>query len=333
MYVGKNITEKHDRLDPLDIAKIVEIIRDPPVDLRDRIVQLRAIRSFDINSYRKEKVRLPYVVCACFHPVIRGSENFVFTDSFFLDIDNISGSGRSLNDIREQLVSDPQVQLIYKSPGEDGLKVLFKLDCKCRDKALYSSFYRLFAMDFSKRHGLVGLVDVRTSDVTRACFLSFDKDAIYRDDSQPVSMESYIPGFDYNMIEESLKNEDPSFRKMNEKQQGPSEDVIRKIRAKLNPGNYREQKNKKEFFVPPEVDDKVSKIIDFLPGYNMELKETHPIQYGRKLHVTVPGTTLWAEVNLFYGKKGFSIVPTTKSGSDRELALLVKDALRLILIK
>jgi hypothetical protein len=39
----------------------------------------------------------------------------------------------------------------------------------------------------------------------------------------------------------------------------------------------------------------------------------------------------WCELNLFYGKRGFSIVKTTKSGSHAELADLAANVLRELL--
>ncbi|HKK87425.1 MAG TPA: hypothetical protein VJ917_01160, partial [Saprospiraceae bacterium] len=64
--------------------------------------------------------------------------------------------------------------------------------------------------------------------------------------------------------------------------------------------------------------------------FDIQLIETHPIQYGRKIKVGIPNA--WAEVNVFYGKKGYSIVATTKRNSDHELAQMTREVLSELLL-
>lgn len=66
-----------------------------------------------------------------------------------------------------------------------------------------------------------------------------------------------------------------------------------------------------------------------LEAYNISLHSSTPIQYGRQLRL-VAGD-IWAEINIFHGKKGFSVVKTTKSGSNPELASLAKEVIEDIL--
>ena len=55
-----------------------------------------------------------------------------------------------------------------------------------------------------------------------------------------------------------------------------------------------------------------------LDGFDLALVEENPINYGRQLRIGAGH--LWAELNLFYGKRGFRVVKTTKSGSHADLA-------------
>lgn len=71
-------------------------------------------------------------------------------------------------------------------------------------------------------------------------------------------------------------------------------------------------------YVPPELTARIEEITGVLAGYGINLVESTPIQYGKQLKVAIG--PLWAEVNVFFGKKGFSVVKTLKTGSNGELA-------------
>ena len=49
------------------------------------------------------------------------------------------------------------------------------------------------------------------------------------------------------------------------------------------------------------------------------------INYGKKMVFVI--NNIWAEINIFYGKKGFSVVKTPKHGSNSELADIVQKIL------
>ena len=85
-----------------------------------------------------------------------------------------------------------RVVLSFLSPSEDGLKVFFKLKERCYDSGLYSLFYKAFLLEFSKQYVLHQVIDTRTSDVTRACFVSVDPDAYYNPDAVQVDIRAFI---------------------------------------------------------------------------------------------------------------------------------------------
>jgi hypothetical protein len=51
--------------------------------------------------------------------------------------------------------------------------------------------------------------------------------------------------------------------------------------------------------------------------------EVIPIQYGKKIKFGVKH--FWAEINVFHGKRGFSVVKTPKNGSNEELTQIAFD--------
>jgi len=76
----------------------------------------------------------------------------------------------------------------------------------------------------------------------------------------------------------------------------------------------------KQYYLPPEIDEKLPLIEQWLHDAAIEIIHTEPINYGKKLRIGAG--TLWAELNVFYGKNGFTVVKTPKSGSHPELAEL-----------
>lgn len=127
-----------------------------------------------------------------FNPPYRRTENFAYTEYFILDFDHLCEKGKDLRVVREKIQSDNRVVMCFLSPGEDGFKVLFRLKERCYDAGLYSIFYRLFLKDFSSLYGLEQVVNERTSDVCRACFISIDKEAFYNPCAECVNMDSYL---------------------------------------------------------------------------------------------------------------------------------------------
>lgn len=332
LQFGRAITQSGDTLQKINLSRLYLGISKPKQAFRDLIEQLRLVRSIDEKEYKKLKKQLPYFVCGIFHPPIRRKEHFAQAQYFILDIDHLETANLSIDVLKENLKQLPQVTLLFKSPSGDGLKVLFQLTETCSDQALFSAFYKLFAQQFAEKNGLTQVLDYRTSDVTRACFLSYDPDAYFNSDSQPIDMRQYIPELNFERIEKDLKAVETLVKKTQLSQQkAPSNElateVLQKIKSKLNP-NYR-KRQPKQHFVPPQVDEAIENMGANLADFNLQIIETHPISYGRKVKLASDG--LWAEVNIFYGKKGYKVIPTTKTGSHRQLAELAVQAIHQIL--
>ena len=97
---------------------------------------------------------------------MRRTENFAYTTYFVVDIDHVSEKGISMENMRRKIEADERVLISFLSPGEDGLKVMFKLKERCYDAGIFSLFYKKFLYDFSRQHHLDQLTG--TSDATRA---------------------------------------------------------------------------------------------------------------------------------------------------------------------
>lgn len=332
LQYGLQITKAGDPLQKINLQRLFLGISKPKQGFRDLIEQLRMVRSMDEKQYKELKKQLPYFVCGIFQPPIRRKEHFALTHYFILDIDHLERANLSVETTMENLQQTPNVALLFKSPSGDGLKVLFRLTEPCSDQSLFSAFYKLFASRFAEKNGLQEVIDYRTSDVTRACFLSFDANAYFNPNSEPIDMALFIPDLDFAAAEKDLKAANTLVKKAQVAQnqqdrQQMDDEVLQKIKAKLHP-KYNKPK-KKNYFVPPQIDKALAEISDQLQTFDLQLIETQPISYGRKMKIANAG--IWAELNIFYGKKGFKVVKTTKTGSNATLADLATQVIDQIL--
>lgn len=331
LFYGTRITVAGDRLLPLEPARLFASIREPKESFADQIRQLRALRTLDPNRYRETKKHLPYFVCSAFHPPVRKKEHFASVSYLVIDLDHLDDHAVDGVALREKLREDPRVLGYFASPGGDGLKVMYRLKEPCLDSARFSVFYKMFAAAFAREHQVAGCLDAQTHDVTRACFLSWDPDAWFHPDAIGLDMDELLPEKMDIPDKGHLKEVEKDWEavKRPEERTGPDNDVLRKIREKLQPNMRRS--SKPEYFVPEEVDKALEIVGARLPEFGLILKATEAIQYGRKLRVEAPGTLLWAEINLFYGRKGYSLFLTTKSGSNQDLGKLAVEALAQII--
>lgn len=321
LSVGSNIISSADALNKVKVDYLYHSLRNPKPEIVSRMNKLRIIRNLDTKQYSMQKRQLPYVVCGMFNPPYRRTENFAYTEYFILDIDHIYDKGLDIAAIKERLKADPRVMLCFLSPSEDGLKVLFHLKERCYDAGLYSLFYKAFLKDFSMHYGLEQAIDERTCDVCRACFISIDADAYYNPDAETVDMNFYLPKDDVSMLfdlKASLAKEakeQASSAEKEERSMDPDADVMQRVKALLNPKAAAKQKPAP--YVPQRLDDIMDELKHYVEETGVQLYEVQDIQYGKKLRFRM-GQKL-AEVNLFYGKRGFSVVQTPRGGTSAEL--------------
>lgn len=324
---GANIVGNADTLHKVTIKYVYDSLRHPRPDIVSSIRQLRIVKEIDNKQYAMLKRRLPYLVCAMFNPPYRKTENFAYTEYFIIDIDHLSDKSLSPKGVRERIEKDSRVVLSFLSPGEDGLKVLFKLKERCYDSGLYSLFYKAFLVKFSSQYGLEQVVDTKTSDVTRACFFSVDPEAYYNPNADVIDINSYINADSSYSLFEQKRQQDILLKQQNsvakEEKVGfsdPDEEALNKIKQLLNPKVRLERKS---VFVPEELNKVMLRLKPYVEQMGIVLSDTINIQYGKKLRFEIGMKK--AEINLFYGKKGFSVVQSPRSGTNPEMNKLMAD--------
>lgn len=326
LLIGKNITMSGDPLVEICVEKIYKAITNPEGEVAILQQRLRHIKMIDINQYRKMKMGLPYMVCAQFHPKVRRKENFLFTQRFLIDIDHLGEFDLDINTVKQELIKDERVELLFTSPSGDGLKVLMILREKITDSAYYALFYKTFCQRFSVQYKLGAAVDSKTNDVSRCCFVSFDPNAFYNSDAEKVNAYDYLSpeGFaDFDRLSREVKMHEREEKEaaresgiMIEKNKlALTDEVLRKIKEKV--GQKIKAPKEKFYEQPEELEAIMKEIAEQLAGINVTLEKSNTISYGRQ--VKVNAGKYWAEFNIFYGKKGVSIVRSTKTGSNRQL--------------
>jgi hypothetical protein len=320
--LGKNVTQAGDQLLDITLAKFHKALLNPDGEVATLQRRLQAIRALDPGQYRKLKTTLPYVVCADFHPKVRRKENFLHAERFIMDLDHLSDFEFDLEELRARLKSDPQVELLFASPGGDGLKVLFKLSAPISDAAYYAGFYKAFGLAFRQRYNLREALDIKTHDVSRCCFVSYDPAAYFNPEAESINAESYLRKEDLFALDElrTAVNEAtaaaPTLSRSPESslQELPDE-VIKRIKEKM--GMRVHQPRQKDYAQPEELEQIMDQVKNLLEGIQLELTSIRPISYGKQCKIN--SGKIWTELNIFFGRRGTNVVATTKSGSNKEL--------------
>ncbi|GAB4292203.1 MAG: hypothetical protein Kow0068_17470 [Marinilabiliales bacterium] len=325
---GKNIKSVTEHLEKIDINNLFHLIKNPNEEIKNKINQLRSLQSIDYNKYRALKTTLPYVCCGIFQPPLRNTKNFAYTQYFILDADHLSNKDINIDQLIQKLKNDSEILLMFRSPGNNGLKIFFKLSDKCYDAGKYSLFYKKFAYNFSLKYKLEQVIDLKTCDVTRACFLSYDREAYINPLAEEIDIAKHIDfeneyetgKFEYfidkKINNESTKKSETKEEKAIKEKKEITPDVLAEIKSKLT-GKHIKTKPDKIIYTPEELNDMAEKIVKQLNSYGVNVESITNIHYGKKISMKAENHV--AEINLFYGKKGFTAVKSPKRGTNPEL--------------
>ena len=316
---GKHITQKDDLLTPIEPQQFYNAIRQPDEATLALINRLRLVQTIDRKSYGVMKRELPYVVCGIFNPPYRRIENFGTVEYFIIDIDHIAEKGLELNALRVKLSADKRVILCFVSPSEDGLKLLFRLNEKCYDAGKYSLFYKTFVRAFALQYGFEQAVDTVTSDVSRACFMSYDPEALFNPEAEKIKMKDYVDfdnSFAISELKHSLKQEEKEQKTEKPEKSAPDDAAIAFIKERLQ-ARTRVPRQKPQVYVPEELEQILEKLLQYIGESGIQVENVENIQYGKKFRFRAG--IAQAEINLFFGKRGFSVVKSPKQGTSEHL--------------
>lgn len=333
IMLGKNIIMPNDPLEKITLEQLKALIDGGNRDIQQQVETLRSLKIIDKEAYKKNKRYLPYFTVAVFAPPFRKTENVAYAEYLILDVDNIDTEKHKIEDLKRMLFEQiPQVTFIFISPGANGLKLLFKLSERIYDPYIYKLLFKTFAIECAQQFGLQGYMDIRTCDITRANFLSYDPQILYRPDAPVLDVKKYVNTEHTNQLvqiekhieqyEDELPQPDRNETEM--KKNDLSDELLAQIKEKLLPTTRKPQKPPP--YVPEQLNQAIDGIVNEIQKHSLTINSVQNIQYGKKLRISLQNR--WAEVNVFYGKKGFSVVKTPKNGSDYELADVVFQIIR-----
>lgn len=320
-FKGK-ISKDRPALEPITADSLIYLIGNNE-KLKEQVKLLRKVLRVDETAYKRQKSVLPFFIGAEFEGNIRRMENLISINAFVIDIDNCFLDLPFDGEIVDELRKDQRIYFMFKSPSGKGLKVVFLLTQPISSPKGYTDFYRSFIYSFSQKYKLEEYVDTVTSDVTRVCFLSFDPDIWHNPFATPIEASDYIrleenEEIDAEKLKTAAKHKAQSGKK--EENSAPDKDQYREILEKLGSRKAKMQPN--NIKVPHQLEIFMEEYQDQLVNYGFELEEVINIQYGKKVKVT--HKEIWSEINIFYGKRGFSVVLSPKRGSDPALGEVIE---------
>lgn len=314
LSAGHNVTDNTHPLAKITVEYLYDKLRNPRSDLVAMIRQLRTVKRLDAKRYAVAKRQLPYVCCGIFNPAFRNSQNFAYAQHFIIDIDHLSDKGLDAEVVKQRLSQDPRVALAFLSPSEDGIKVLFNLNERCTDPGLYSHYYREFAHAFAATHNLEQVIDRCTSDVARACFISWDPQAYFNPDAETLVMSRYL---DIDNVASLEKENRLHLPPVSQPARDPDDETMERIRLLLAGKKKQALTAKPPVEVPDELNQVMPAIEAILTDNGITVNSVENIQYGKKIKLSLGVKR--AELNIFYGKRGFSIVKSPRCGTSAQL--------------
>lgn len=99
----------------------------------------------------------------------------------------------------------------------------------------------------------------------------------------------------------------------------PDTDTLRRVKELL--GTTKSKPSKVEPFVLQQLDEIMDELKKYVEDTGVLLYEVKNIQYGKKLCFKMQQKL--AEINLFYGKHGFSVVQSPKTGTSLDFNELI----------
>lgn len=313
IHYGTTVTASH--LEPLQLMEmdnIIAMISGEQGNLKEELRRLHNIRRLDVNAYRRAKTVLPFICGATFTGGMRKAEHFVDIRSFVLDFDNCSDTVEGLQELKKTLSQRTDLWFCYISPSSKGLKAGFRLQYPITDVKGYADFYKTFALHIARSLSLTDKIDLNCHDVSRVSFLSYDQQVYYNHQAESVNPDAYVvPLFSKEEpMDEATKQDEPVNRAV------ATPDRYKDILKILNP-RFHQTKEKPAPFVPEMLEHIQPIIREAVAAYEIKVQEIIPIQYGLKFRF-LHGIH-FAELNIFYGKKGFSVIISPKRDTHPEL--------------
>jgi hypothetical protein len=310
LFFGKNIRlSPPETLEEISFENLFNLITDPTSELANQSLRLRRIVELDKKVYGSLKLQLPYFIVASFRDNIRHSDNFLEIGAIIIDFDDCFKTPIQANDLKLKITKQPEVCLAFTSPNGRGVKLVCLLEEPITDSLLFKNYYLDFARNLADRLNILGTLDTRTSDTTRICFLAHDLSAYFKPNALKLNWKLWAEKNHQEILKEAEENLSANLKPI------ISNNIHRQLQLIVNPKAPVRQK------MPPHVPALLLTISDelrlILENNGLTVSEIKPINYGLKFQCVMVSSH--AEINVFYGKRGFSVVKSPKTMVSQEL--------------
>lgn len=187
-YRGSNTFERDSvPMVSISLSQLIDEIRTNS-DLRDTTDKLRSLeakKSGDISQDkfvddRQSKIKtteLPFFTLSEFKDNLLYNKNLIGARYDLQDLDHLDDKYEI---VKAQLLKDPYVFILFRSPRGNGLKVIREYDQVITDPAIFKKIHTHFGLELGNQYSIK--VDPSTHDAARACFLSSDPDVYVNPD-------------------------------------------------------------------------------------------------------------------------------------------------------
>ena len=197
----------------------------------------------------------------------------------------------------------------------------------------FGNFGERFELLAMKAAG-ISLLKIMRPLIIFICFMSVDSSAYYNPGADPVDMSEMIDMEDSSVLLMQKKEIEKNISTLTDvavpygnavEIREPDDDAMERIRGLLNMKTKRVSVER-PVFVPAILDTIQGELSNYVSDIGFIISEIINIQYGKKIRAKLGFKT--AEINLFYGKRGFSVVVSPKTGTDGTLNVLLADTVR-----
>lgn len=314
---GQSLLQTGSTLHLQSLSEIYQMIVTSNSDMANLSSRIRKLYSINVEAYQAMKKKLPYICASEFTYGQRKKSAFVNSHGWLVDIDKIDSPSKQI-ELLTQLQAYPGIVLIYQSPSGTGIKCLVKLEAPISNAIESETAFKNYMLEMAEQLNISDFIDFKTYDVTRVSFLCIDENAWVNFDKKGIVAASYLPEVTLLPWDEEVKNSGGEKNQL-------SDDIYAKIREKLNPNGPKPKAKNVVFNVPEPLWEVLPYITEQVGLLDLQL-EHRTIAYGLKL--TFKYKHQFADVNLFFGKRGFTIVQTPTKGSHPELLEIGKNIIQ-----
>jgi len=302
----------------IEESDLYDLLRDPGRKVVDHCEQLRMISKFSSKAADHLKRQLPFFCGSLFREDHRKLELLEEARYFILDLDHCFESEGQFRDLRQQLIHDERVMLLFTSPSGTGIKAAIRLEEPIREPKQFSDAYRAFAWHFGREHKVDQWMDLVTHDATRVCFLSHDPEAYFDFLPEAIDWKAYLKGPGAPPPPPEEKDQEESLPDPPEEEKPPYNDILQRIKDE----SPKPKKVKVPYVVPEELGLVEQPLHKAFEKQGLTVAEVRDIHYGKKWMLE-HGINK-AEINVYFGKKGFSVVISPKQGTHPEFNELAR---------